>query len=40
MISGGHTGTDLAAVDWAIKNKISHGGWCPKAAVQSLSGII
>jgi hypothetical protein len=30
IISGGQTGADRAALDWAIKNGIPHGGWCPK----------
>jgi hypothetical protein len=30
IISGGQTGADRAGLDWAIKNGISHGGWCPK----------
>lgn len=30
IISGGQTGVDRAALDWAIKNGIPHGGWCPK----------
>lgn len=30
IISGGQTGADRAALDWAIKNAIPHGGWCPK----------
>jgi hypothetical protein len=30
IISGGQTGADRAALDWAIKNQCSHGGWCPK----------
>jgi hypothetical protein len=30
IISGGQTGADRAALDWAIKNGILHGGWCPK----------
>jgi hypothetical protein len=30
IVSGGQTGADRAALDWAIKNGISHGGWCPK----------
>ncbi|MGC8744950.1 MAG: putative molybdenum carrier protein [Verrucomicrobiia bacterium] len=29
IISGGQTGADRAALDWAIKNNIPHGGWCP-----------
>jgi hypothetical protein len=28
--SGGQTGADRAALDWAIKHDIPHGGWCPK----------
>jgi hypothetical protein len=30
IISGGQTGADRAALDWAITNAIPHGGWCPK----------
>lgn len=30
IISGGQTGVDRAALDWAIRNNISYGGWCPK----------
>ena len=30
IISGGQTGADRAALDVAIKLKISHGGWIPK----------
>ena len=30
IISGGQTGADRAALDWAIANNIDHGGWCPK----------
>jgi len=30
IISGGQTGADRAALDWAIQRKLSHGGWCPK----------
>lgn len=30
IVSGGQTGADRAALDWAIRNKIPHGGWCPK----------
>ena len=31
IISGGQTGADRAALDWAIEHGIPHGGWCPKA---------
>ena len=30
IISGGQTGADIAALDWAIAKGISYGGWCPK----------
>lgn len=30
IVSGGQTGADRAALDWAIANGIPHGGWCPK----------
>ena len=29
IVSGGQTGADRAALDWAIDNDIPHGGWCP-----------
>jgi hypothetical protein len=30
IISGGQTGADRAALDWAIKNGVAYSGWCPK----------
>ena len=30
IISGGQTGADRTALDWAIWHDIPHGGWCPK----------
>jgi hypothetical protein len=30
IISGGQTGADRAAFDWAISHGVPHGGWCPK----------
>lgn len=30
IVSGGQTGADMAALDWAIDAGIPHGGWCPK----------
>lgn len=30
IVSGGQTGADRAALDWAITHHIAHGGWCPK----------
>lgn len=29
ICSGGQTGADRAALDWAIAKGIPHGGWCP-----------
>jgi hypothetical protein len=30
IVSGGQTGADRAALDWAIEHGMPHGGWCPK----------
>ncbi len=30
IVSGGQTGADRAALDFAINHGIPHGGWCPK----------
>ena len=30
IVSGGQTGADRAALDWAIQNNVPHGGWCPR----------
>jgi hypothetical protein len=30
IVSGGQTGADRAALDWAIEHDISHSGWCPR----------
>jgi hypothetical protein len=30
IISGGQTGADRAALDWALKRNPPCGGWCPK----------
>jgi hypothetical protein len=30
VVSGGQTGADRAALDWAILENIPHGGWCPQ----------
>lgn len=30
IVSGGQTGADRAAFDWAMVMKIAHGGWCPQ----------
>ena len=29
IVSGGQTGVDRAALDWAMANKVPHGGYCP-----------
>ena len=39
ITSGGQSGTDRAALDFAIKHKIPCGGWCPKGR-QAEDGII
>ena len=33
IVSGGQTGVDRAALDWAIAANIEHGGWCPLGRV-------
>lgn len=33
IVSGGQTGADRAALDWAIDQGIPHGGWCPKGRI-------
>jgi Circularly permutated YpsA SLOG family len=30
LVSGGQSGADIAALDWAIARSVDHGGWCPK----------
>ena len=30
ILSGGQTGADRAALDWAIAHGVPHGGWCPR----------
>jgi hypothetical protein len=30
IVSGGQTGADRAALDFALEHGIRHGGWCPK----------
>jgi hypothetical protein len=39
IISGGQTGADRAALDFAIEHGIPHGGWCPKGRIAE-DGII
>ena len=33
IVSGGQTGADRAALDWAIRNRVPHGGWCPRGRI-------
>jgi Circularly permutated YpsA SLOG family len=30
IVSGGQTGADRAALDWALRHEVECGGWCPK----------
>lgn len=30
IVSGGQTGADRAALDWALAQNVPCGGWCPK----------
>ena len=30
IVSGGQTGADRAALDWALRHNVECGGWCPK----------
>jgi hypothetical protein len=30
IVSGGQTGADRAALDWAMARGVPHGGWCPR----------
>ena len=39
IISGGQTGADQAALDFAIQHNIPHGGWIPKGR-KTESGIL
>lgn len=39
IISGGQTGVDRAALDWAVEHDIPHGGWCP-AGRRAEGGVI
>lgn len=39
IVSGGQTGADRAALDWAIHHDLFYGGWCPKGRLAE-DGII
>jgi hypothetical protein len=40
VCSGGQTGADSAALEFAFRNGLPHGGWCPKGRKQEKGGII
>ena len=33
VVSGGQTGADRAALDWALARGVPHGGWCPAGRI-------
>ena len=33
IVSGGQTGVDRIALDWAIERGCPHGGYCPKGRI-------
>jgi hypothetical protein len=33
IVSGGQTGADRAALDWALAHGVPHGGWCPAGRI-------
>jgi len=33
IVSGGQTGVDRAALDWASNHGVPHGGWCPRGRI-------
>jgi hypothetical protein len=37
IISGGQTGADRAALDFAIKMDLPHGGWVPKGRMSGIT---
>lgn len=39
ILSGGQTGVDRAALDFAIAQQIPHGGWCP-AGRRAADGVL
>lgn len=39
ILSGGQTGVDRAALDFAIAREIAHGGWCP-AGRRAADGVL
>ncbi|RFO97850.1 molybdenum cofactor carrier [Rhodoferax lacus] len=39
MMSGGQTGVDRAALDFAIESKLPHAGWCPRGRI-AIDGVL
>lgn len=39
IVSGGQSGADVAALDWALAKGVPHGGWCPNGR-KSEDGLI
>ncbi len=39
IVSGGQTGVDLAALEFALDHGILHGGWVPKGRTNEAGGI-
>lgn len=33
IVSGGQTGADRAALDWAVRTGVPYGGWCPRGGL-------
>jgi hypothetical protein len=33
IVSGGQTGADRAALDWAVRHGVGYGGWCPRGGM-------
>lgn len=33
IVSGGQTGADRAALDWALRHGVRYGGWCPRGGL-------
>jgi hypothetical protein len=33
IVSGGQSGADRAALDWAVRHGVRYGGWCPRGGL-------
>jgi len=40
IVSGGQTGVDWAALDWALAHNVPCGGGCPKVGRQKMGRLI